>query len=147
MVIGRSLFGMIAIGAAILGSSAASAQNDPIAARKAAMEAVGDQNSIATQMLNGKQPYSTEAAKKVFDTFANSATRMPGLFPEDSKSGDTKALPAIWEKREDFNARLAKFAEQSKAAATKVTDLASFKVAIGEVRRNCGGCHKPYRAR
>lgn len=147
MIIRRSLFGMMVVAVAAFGATAVVAQNDPIAQRQAAMKAVGGQNSAATRMLTGKEPFSTEAAQKVFATFADSATRMRKLFPEDSKSGDTKALPSIWEKREDFDARLVKFAEQSKMAAAKVTDLASFKEQIGAVRQNCGACHTPYRAK
>ncbi len=136
----------LASAAVAIGISAVVAQSNPVTERQAAMKAVGSQNSIATEMLAGKRPFSEDAARQVFMTFSDSATRMRKLFPPDSKEGNTKALPAIWEKWDDFDARLAKFAEQSKAAAGKVTDLGSFKSELSAVRQNCGGCHKPYRA-
>jgi cytochrome c556 len=124
------------------------AQNDPIAARKALMKGNGDQNKIATEMLEGKQPFDLAAAKKVLLSFAEAGEKAPALFPDDSKTGgDTAALPPIWENKADFNARLAKLAKDAKAAADATTDMDTFKVQITEVRKNCGGCHQTYRKR
>ena len=124
------------------------AQNDPIAARKTLMKANGDQNKVATEMLEGKRPFNLDDAKKVLATFAEAGEKAPTLFPDDSKTGgDTGALPAIWENKTDFQARLAKFAQDSKAAGDATKDLDSFKVQITEVRKNCGGCHQTYRKR
>ena len=52
-----------------LGTTALVAQTDPIAARKALMKANGDQNRIATEMLEGKRPFNLDEAKKVFVVF------------------------------------------------------------------------------
>ena len=124
------------------------AQSDPIAARKTLMKANGDQNKVATEMLEGKRPFNIDDAKKVLATFAEAGEKAPTLFPDDSKTGgDTGALPAIWENKTDFQARLAKFAQDSKAAGDATKDLDSFKVQITEVRKNCGGCHQTYRKR
>lgn len=124
------------------------AQSDPIAARKSLMKGNGDQNRVATEMLEGKRPFNLDEAKKVLATFAETGEKAPALFPDDSKTGgDTGALPAIWENKTDFQARLAKFAQDSKAAGDATKDLDSFKVQITEVRKNCGGCHQTYRKR
>ena len=78
----------------------------------------------------------------------DAAKIMPTLFPETSKTGgDTAALPKIWEDRADFDARWAKLGKDADAAAAKITDEASFKVAYADVSKNCGGCHETYRAR
>jgi cytochrome c556 len=123
------------------------AQTDPIAARKALMKANGEQSKIATEMLDGKRPFDLDAAKKVFASFAEARDKAPALFPDDSKTGDTAALPTVWENKSDFNERLAKVASESKAAAEATTDFDSFKAQVTEVRKNCGGCHKTYRKR
>jgi cytochrome c556 len=130
------------------GATALLAQGDPIAARKALMKANGDQNRVATEMLEGKRPFNLDEAKKVLATFAEAGEKAPALFPDDSKTGgDTAALPPIWENKADFNAKLAKFASDSKAAMDASKDLDSFKIQITEVRKNCGGCHQTYRKR
>jgi cytochrome c556 len=139
-----------ALAVAVLGFGATAllAQGDPIAARKALMKANGDQNRVATEMLEGKRPFNLDEAKKVLATFAEAGEKAPALFPDDSKTGgDTAALPPIWENKADFNAKLAKFASDSKAAMDASKDLDSFKIQITEVRKNCGGCHQTYRKR
>ncbi|MEA2964522.1 MAG: hypothetical protein QOI46_4620 [Alphaproteobacteria bacterium] len=138
------------LGVAVLafGATALVAQTDPIAARKALMKTNGDQNRVATEMLEGKRPFNLDEAKKVFVVFAEAGEKAPALFPDNSKTGgDTAALPPIWENKADFNAKLAKFASESKAAGDATKDFDTFKVQITEVRKNCGGCHQTYRKR
>ncbi|HEY9361246.1 MAG TPA: cytochrome c [Xanthobacteraceae bacterium] len=138
----------LAVAVLAFGATALVAQSDPIAARKALMKANGDQNRVATEMLEGKRPFNLDEAKKVLATFAETGEKAPALFPDDSKTGgDTAALPAVWENKSDFQAKLAKFAHDSKAALDATKDLDSFKVQITEVRKNCGGCHQTYRKR
>jgi cytochrome c556 len=139
---------VLAVAVLAFGATTLIAQNDPIAARKALMKTNGDQNKIATEMLEGKRPFDLAAAKKVFVAFAEAGEKAPALFPDDSKTGgDTAALPPIWENKADFNARLAKFAKEAKAAEAGTADMDSFKVQMTEIRKNCGGCHQTYRKR
>ena len=135
----------LAVAVLAFGATALVAQSDPIAARRAIMKANGDHSKIATDMLEGKAPFNLDAAKKVFVTFAE-AEKVKTLFPDDSKTcGDTAALPAIWENKADFEAKLAKFVADSKAAGAATTNADTFKVQVTEVRKNCGGCHQTYR--
>jgi cytochrome c556 len=137
---------VLAVAALAVGVSAVVAQQDPIEARKALMKANGQQAGIGGKMAKGEEPFALDKAKKIFSTYADSAAKAPALFPDNSKTGgDTRSLPAIWEKKEDFNAKLAKFGSDAKAAEAKVTDLDTFKAEYAEVQKNCGGCHQPYR--
>ena len=139
---------VLAAAIAAIGITTVVAQSDPLAQRKAIMKGVGEQSRVARDMLDGKTSFNADAAKKVFATFEDAAGKMPALFPDNSKSGgDTAALPAIWENKSDFNAKFAKFGTDSKAAAAAVKDLDSFKAQMGEVGKNCGGCHQTYRKR
>ena len=76
-------------------------------------------------MLDGKQPFDLDKAKAALTTMSDNAAKMPALFPATSKTGDTAALPAIWENKADFDAKMAKFSADAKAAAGKVTDVES----------------------
>jgi cytochrome c556 len=136
---------VLAVTVLAFGVTAVIAQSDPIAARKAIMKANGDHSKIATDMLEGKQPFNLDAAKKIFATFAE-AEKVRTLFPDSAKTGgDTAALPAIWENKADFDAKLTKFVTEAKAAGAATTNADTFKVQITEVRKNCGGCHQTYR--
>ena len=123
------------------------ADQDPIATRKALMKANGDQAKIGGGMMKGDVAFDLDKAKTIFTTFADSAAKMPSLFPDNSKTGgDTAADPKIWDNMGDFKARFAKFADDARDAAAKVTDLDSFKAAFGAIGKNdCGGCHEMYR--
>jgi cytochrome c556 len=138
---------VLAIAAVALGVCAATAQQDPIAARKALMKANGDEAKIAAAMIKGEQPFDLAAAHKIFATFQDAAAKMPTLFPDNSKTGgDTAADPKIWENMADFKAKFAKFGEDAKAADASVKDLDSFKASMGDIGKNdCGGCHQTYR--
>ena len=133
--------------AVALGAAAVVAQQDPIAARKAIMKSNGEQAQLGTKMSRGEEPFTVEKGKKIFATYQGVA-KAHALFPETSKTGgDTLALPAIWENKADFDAKLTKLETEAKAAEGKVTDLDSFKAQFTEVQKNCGGCHQTYRKR
>jgi cytochrome c556 len=129
-----------------LGVSFALAQQDPIAARKAIMKKNGDEAKIGTQFMKGEAPFDLAKAKAIFATYQDAASKMPNLFPDNSKTGgDTAALPAVWDKKAEFDAKFKKLGEDAKDAAAKVTDEASFKTAFPAVQKNCGGCHETFR--
>ena len=138
---------VLAAAIAVLGVTAVVAQSDPIAGRKAIMKENGNQSRIAREMIDGKQPFNVDAAKKVLTTFGDTNDKVKAMWPDSSKAGDTAALPAIWENKADFDAKMVKFSADSKAAAAKVTNLDSFKAEMGEIGKSCGGCHQTYRKR
>jgi len=137
----------IALAAALaaLGVTAVVAQGDPIAARKALMKENGAQSRVAREMIEGKQPFDLAAAQKVLATFAAVDDKGKSLWPATSKDGDTASLPAVWENKADFDAKLAKLSSDAKAAQGKVKDLDSFKAVMGDIGKDCGGCHNTYR--
>ncbi len=142
---------MFAIAAITLGVTAAVAQQDPIAARKALMKANVDQAKIAVAMIKGEAPFDLDKAHKVFATFEDAAAKALALFPQNSIDQPTaddpySASPDIWQNLEDFKARFAKLGTDAKAADASVKDLDSFKAAFGNIGKNdCGGCHEKYR--
>jgi len=121
--------------------------DDVIAQRRALMKANGDSTKAMVAILKGA-PYDDAAVKAALKTYTEAAEKMPALFPPDSKTGgDTAALPAVWENKADFDARLAKFGKDAAAAAGSITDAASFKANMTGVLKNCSECHETYRAK
>ncbi len=137
----------IAVGTAAILATGAFAQSDPIAARKALMKAQGDQSRIATRMLRGEAPFDPAAAEGVFKNFLETGEKFGALFPENSRTGDTRAAAAIWTDRAGFDAALAKFIKDVKDNSAKTKSLDDFKVAMSVVGGNCGSCHEKFRTR
>jgi cytochrome c556 len=126
----------------------ASAQNlAVIQERQEAMKAIGKSAKTAGQMLKGEAPFDPVTAAALLATMHASAEKFGGLFPEDSKTGgDTEAAPAIWEKKSEFEAKLAKFdGDITAAIAAKPADLDGFKASFQAVAGNCKGCHQEFR--
>jgi cytochrome c556 len=136
---------VLAVAVVAFGVTAVVAQSDPIAARKALMKENGRQSGIAREMIEGKQPFDLAKAHAVLANFATAHDKGKSLWPDNSKSGDTASLPAVWENKTDFDAKLVKLSSDAKTQDANVKDLDSFKAAMAEVGKNCGGCHNTYR--
>lgn len=136
---------VFAVAALVAGVTAVAAQ-DVIAQRIELMKRSGAQARIGTQMIKGETPFELAKAQAIFDAYIDKAQKMRTLFPENSKTGgNTRALPAIWEKPAEWNAAIAKFEAESRAAKAATKDLDTFKTAFENVGKNCGGCHQPFR--
>jgi len=105
----------------------------------------GEASKPLGPMLKGASPFDLAVVQKALKTYATAAEKMPDLFPDDSKTGDTHALPAIWENKADVVARFKKLGEDASAALASIKDEASFKATMPGVFKNCGGCHEEYR--
>jgi cytochrome c556 len=136
---------VLAAAFATLAVTAVSAESDPIAARKALMKENNNQVRVAREMIDGTQPFNLDIARKVFTTFGGVASKGRDLWPDSSKAGESASLPAIWENKADFEAKLAAFSADATAAEGKVTGLDSFKEQLREIGKHCGGCHNTYR--
>jgi cytochrome c556 len=128
------------------GATAVVAQSSAITERKALMKSVGAAAKAGAGFAKGATPYDNAKAVEIFVTYASVASKMPALFPDDSKTGgETTAAPKIWSDKATFNAAMAKFEAEAKAAQASVKDLDSFKVAFGAMGKNCGNCHETFR--
>ena len=132
--------------AVALSATAVIAQSKAIGERREIMKGVGAAAKDGAGMARGSTPYDNAKAVQVFVVYANAAGKMPGLFPDDSKTGgETTASPKIWEDMAGFKAGFAKMEAEAKAAQASVKDIDSFKVAFGAMGKNCGACHEVYR--
>lgn len=135
----------VTLAALALVATAVIAQQDPIATRKALMKANNDNALIIVKMARGQEPFDAAKVKLAFDQWADTAQKFPSLFPDDSKTGDTRATPAVWEKRADFNTMIARFAKDIAEQRVKATNLDGVKAALGVIGKDCGDCHETYR--
>jgi len=141
------MFRVMAVVAALaVGATAVWAQNAAgIAARKDAMKAFGGAAKGPGGMAKGDAPFELPKVQASLKTIQETAVKAKGLFPDDTKTGETDALPAAFEKKTDLMARFDKLGADAKAAEGAIKDEASFKAEWPKVVSNCGGCHKEYR--
>lgn len=131
-----------------LSAGAVIAQSDPIAARMALMKANNDNARAVVQMMRGQKPFDAAAVDVAFAQWADTAQKLPGLFPDNSKTGEkTRATPKIWENKKDFDEKAAAFAKVVAENRTKaVASLDGLKEAMSPVGKACDNCHEDYRA-
>ena len=128
------------------GAVAVLADSDAVAQRRALMKANGAATRSVVGMLKGG-PFDLATVQAALKSYADAAAKGPALFPDDSKTGDTNALPAIWANKADFVARFAQFGKDVAAASAGISDADSLKAQMPAVLKNCGACHELYRAK
>ncbi|PWE30922.1 c-type cytochrome [Pararhodobacter marinus] len=142
-----------AIAAATLLPGLAQAQEatDPnVTARHAMMQLYAYNLGVLGGMAQARIEYdpelATEAATAIYHVSMAHADRM---WPEGTEAGateDSRALPAIWENRAEFDAAAeALTAAAESAMGTVGTDLASLQAGVGGIGQSCSGCHRTFR--
>jgi len=135
-----------ALGVLVVSSLVVLAQSgDPITQRQNLMKNNQEQLRALTAMARGQVPFNAATAQAALQRLEQNASQTPALFPAGSHQGKTAALPVIWERKADFDARAVKLQQDARAAQGAVTDQASLQAAIQRVGQNCGGCHDTYR--
>jgi cytochrome c556 len=130
-----------------LGTGAVIAQTDAIAARQALMKANNDNARTALQMVRGQAPFDAAKVEAALAQWAETAQKLPGLFPDNSKmGGKTRASPKIWVMKSDFDTKAAELgkavAENRDKAKASVNGLSA---AIPVIGKTCDNCHETYR--
>ena len=143
----RSLFAglALAVGFGVAVPAALEAQEEVIEYRKSLMQAfrvhmggVGAAMGEAAPM--GHAVHHAEAFEGMAQALANA-------FPSGSAGEGSRALPAIWENRNDFMNKVTAIQTASAAlvAASRSGDAEAVGAAMQGVRGTCGGCHQTYR--
>jgi cytochrome c556 len=122
-------------------------QSDPIAARKALMKGNNDNARAMVQTIRGQKPFDPAAVDAAYAQWADTAQKLSGLFPDDSKTGgDTRATPKIWQNKKDFDEKALAFGKAVAETRDKAKEsLDGLKAAIPVVGKACDNCHEDYR--
>ncbi|HZB63404.1 MAG TPA: cytochrome c [Microvirga sp.] len=136
---------IIAAAGVIIASGVLAQSGDPITQRQNLMKNNQEQVRTLTGMSRGQVPFNAATAQAALQQIQQNAQQTPALFPPGSHQGKTAALPVIWERKADFDARATKLQQDARAAQAGITDQASLQAAVQRVGQNCGGCHEAYR--
>ena len=140
----RAVLAVLAVGLSV---SAVMAQSDPVTTRENLMKQNNEHARAVVPMMRGQRPFDAAAVDAAFSQWADTAQKLPGLFPENSKTGgDNRASPKIWLDKKDFDQKAADFGKavadnRDKAKAS----LDGLRAAIPVVGKACDACHEDYR--
>jgi cytochrome c556 len=138
----RTVVTMIAVA---VGVTAVLAQGDPIAERRALMKKNNQHAKAIGSMIKGGGAYDQAAVDAAFAQWTDTAAKFPKLFPDNSKDGDTRALPKIWSDRKGFDAQIASFAKVVSEGKGKAKSMDGLKATMPAVTKVCNDCHEGYR--
>jgi cytochrome c556 len=98
-------------------------------------------NSLAS---NG----SLDEAKILMIEMSDNYKRLLDLFPENSKTGfETKALPSIWENKDEFNLLMTKASSNMIELTSAIDGADDVKATLGKYMwSSCKSCHLKFRA-
>ena len=98
-------------------------------------------NSLAS---NG----SLDEAKILMIEMSDNYKRLLDLFPENSKTGfETKALPSIWENKDEFNLLMTKASSNMIELTSAIDGADDIKATLGKYMwSSCKSCHSKFRA-
>ena len=134
--------------AACASASAESPAEEAIDYRHSVYHVIGWNFSPMGAAVNGKIAYDKDAFLKQATRVALLAPMLPEGFPAGSYvAGETRAKPAIWEQRAEFDELLRKLATKSASLAeiAKSGDFEQIKPAFNELAQVCKDCHKKFR--
>jgi cytochrome c556 len=140
---------VVIVGTLLLSVGAVVAEQDAVKEAQATMKANGKNAGALAAMVKGEKPYDQAAVDTALAQFAETARKLPTLFPDSMKGmqpeGDYRISPKVWEDKAGFAEHAASFGKVVSDA--KIKDLDSLKVTLPVIGKQCGGCHETFRVK
>ena len=142
--------GLVVAGALLLSIGAVMASQEVANQTQTTMKATGRaMGAVLGPMFKGEKPYDQAAVDTALTQLADTAKKLPTMFPESIKGlkveGDYSSSPKIWEDKAGFTAKIDSFAKVVTEAAPKIKDLDSLKANFPAIGKECGACHETFR--
>ena len=144
--------GLVVAGALLLSIGAVMASQEVANQTQTTMKATGRaMGAVLGPMVKGEKPYDQAAVDTALTQLADTAKKLPTMFPESIKGlkveGDYSSSPKIWEDKAGFDAKIADFAKAVSDAKAKIKDADTLKANFPGIGKACGGCHETYRVK
>ena len=120
-----------------------------VAVRQNAMDANGGHVGAIKAILT-EYPQAINLVVPHAEAIAAVALTVPDMFPKGSDQPPTNALPAVWEKPDEFKAAAQKAHDlaQKLAETAQGGDVQATLAAFGALgKEGCGGCHETFKKR
>ena len=141
---------LVVAGALLLSIGAVVAQQDVANQTQTTMKATGRAlGAVLGPMFKGEKPYDQAAVDTALTQLADTAKKLPTMFPESIKGvkveGDYSASPKVWQDKAGFAAKIDSFAKVVTEARAKIKDLDSLKASVPAIGKECSACHETFR--
>lgn len=118
--------------------------------RHEGMEKIGKANKTIRAALESGAP-DLASIRSSAETISDLASKSQGWFPAGTGHEvlpKTRALPAIWQKPDDFAAKDREFSQAAHAlkSAAASGDVGAIKSSFARLGKSCKACHDSYRA-
>ena len=141
----------VIVGTLLLGVGAVVAQQDAVKEAQTTMKGNGKNAGALAAIVKGEKPYDQATVDTALAQFAETAKKLPTLFPDSIKGtqpdGDYLISPKVFEDKAGFATKAEDFDKAVVAAKASVKDLDTLKVAFPAIGKACGGCHETFRAK
>lgn len=135
--------------AACLCLSQAFAQEPPQVVRQNLMKEIGRSVGALGAIAKGEKPYDAAVVEQSLNTISTNIEAFPDQFPPGTEQGhETEALPAVWEKPEEFRAAAGKLQSETQALLAAIpADQAAVGAAMRRLGATCSDCHETFRVK
>ena len=120
-------------------------RNPAVKARMDAMGAISENTKILGAMAKGELSFDARAAREAARAIATTASDVPGLFEAPETDPKSEALPAIWDRFDDFVVKTETMVAAADAASTSIETPADLRAALSAIGATCKACHEAYR--
>ena len=142
---------VVVVGTLLLGVGAVMAQQDLVNQAQTVMKTNGKNAGALAAIVKGEKPYDQATVDAALNQFADTAKKLPTLFPASIKGlkaeGDYSASAKVWEDKPGFEAHIVSFGKVVTEAKAKIKDLDTLKATFPAIGKECGGCHETYRVK
>jgi cytochrome c556 len=148
---GKMMRAVVIAGTLLLGVSAVVAQQDQVKQAQTYMKGNGKNAAALAAIVKGEKPYDQATVDTALAQFADTASKLPTLFPDGSKGlkteGDYSASPKVWEDKAGFSEHIASFSKAVTDAKASIKDLDTLKASFPAIGKQCGACHETFRVK
>ncbi|MDJ0825280.1 MAG: cytochrome c [Rhodobacter sp.] len=120
-------------------------QNPAVKARMDAMGVISKNTKVLGAMAKGETSFDAQTARDAARAIAATGAEVPGLFEAQETDPKSEALPAIWDRFDDFVMKTEDMVAAAGAASTSIETPASLRAALATIGGTCKACHEEYR--
>lgn len=130
-------------------TAAVASPEDQVSERQKSMKAIAKANRTLKEMLEGKTAFDAAAMQEAAATLNTHANAGWERYDAATKAVESSALPAVWEKNDQFQQEIKTFqasvGELNTAAAQGTLD--AIKAPVAKVGESCKSCHTAFKAK